>query len=81
MINTPWNRVLNKLLGRTWTDTNGVSWTICQSDIAYAIGCSRSTITKGKQREPGLVSGTLQARLVNYARNNGVELTLEDFLP
>lgn len=65
---TPWQRIFSKF---------GMS----QSDLARAIGCHRSKLSRHLNDDEGLISARDQSKLMNIARTAGVKLTAHDLLP
>lgn len=67
-MNTPWRRVFARL-------------DMSQSELARRMRCGRAKINKALASEPGYINGRDQERLMRVAREAGVEIPPEDFLP
>lgn len=65
---TPWDKVLRK---------TGLK----KSELARILGCHRSTVTKGQARRPGNISPAHQKVLIEWARSNRVNITIDDLMP
>jgi transcriptional regulator with XRE-family HTH domain len=65
---TPWQRVFNKF---------GLS----QSELARAMGCHRSKISRALDDESGLINGHDQKAIINLAKDRGVPIDPADMVP
>lgn len=65
---TPWQRVFTKF---------GLS----QSELARAMGCHRSKISRALDDDEGLISGHDQKAIIGVAKERGVAIDAADMVP
>ncbi|EJZ17404.1 helix-turn-helix transcriptional regulator [Rhizobium sp. Pop5] len=65
---TPWRKVYEKI---------GLS----QAELARAMGCHRSKISRALGDDEGLIGGRDQLLLIKVARERAIELSADDMLP
>lgn len=66
--NTPWNIVLRKF---------GYS----QNQMAAALNCDKSKISKARHHQRGLIDQYTQVRILRLAKQQGVNVTKDDLIP
>lgn len=65
---TPWQRVFSK-------------FGLPQSQLARGIGRHRSKVSRAIRDERGLINGSDQAKLMDFAKERGVQLKPADLTP